>query len=881
MNYKKEKNGKKGEARTKNILLDHFIVHKIEPDIEGRDFMAELHENIASVNAIIQSKYFEGNNEVLIRKEYIVDEDGSKTEFFALLHSDNDNGEIRYFFTAQEIIDTWRPSNRKKGQKRIDYFVFKLNKRNRNDFNSFKGISKIEINRRIEEGIKRTDEIRNTKNIRHIKDGFKNPTRQIFENVNNDLYKQIKSYPIVDKLHTALYEFHDFRRIISWRLIAKIAFQENRHTSTYYRELALHTNNSEILNFFKNIKIEKTISINNPALFKETKGLKRKVKYILDTLQENLIFNVYGRDNDEAFSISIKSKYLCECISCCYENLNFHKSHQGMEKLENSTDLWDKMQQAYILFLLGNYEDAKRVYNNIERKAKEQNQPILFFFAKYNQKLLAFKTIENFYPDLGIIVDTLNVTEEKRTILNSVASDSLFNSYSKSVDEIYLKIKDFKQRYTINDTSISIIKLNATVSEFSNFFDGNWLLTSSSGTTDLLFEKMIECCIISYSMRTEYSNHLNSFNDFLVQVSVHYCNSNKLLDFFQRNNVRNLPYRTDKGYLKTALTNFFSKENVDFLYHEICYFNHRTKNPDLRRKVIRTFKNLCILITYLDTTIDGVHLLKEINYFIKKLDFGVHEVYTLAHPLLVKPNIFDSKDIIELINIIISRPDLYEGYLLSNCLHTLKDKDCVLDDSNKEIVDRLFDLSIENSRYGILKALPHIVSNDKAIELKTRIYCELESNFKHELFYRAVLSGNIEEPIEFISLYLKFFSPLKDKKELSLFYANSPYTGIGEPLRENLNNLVEVLLIINDETLLKEDIVREVTNRYPYYEFILNIDKFEKGDSFDKFWILENQSEIVLQRIAKNHDIGFVLKEELLKRHNKELSKIFIKYFSN
>ncbi len=69
MSYKQEKHGEKGEARTRNILLDHFILHKIIPDIEGRDFMVELHNNVSPVNAIIQSKYFENSNEVIIRKD--------------------------------------------------------------------------------------------------------------------------------------------------------------------------------------------------------------------------------------------------------------------------------------------------------------------------------------------------------------------------------------------------------------------------------------------------------------------------------------------------------------------------------------------------------------------------------------------------------------------------------------------------------------------------------------------------------------------------------------------------------------------------------------------------------------------------------------------
>jgi hypothetical protein len=881
MSYKQEKHGEKGEARTKNILLDQFILHKTIPDIEGRDFMAELHNNVSSNYAIIQSKYFENKNEVIIRKEYVIDEDGPKTDFFALLHSDNEQGEIRYFFSSQEIINSWRLSNRRKGSKRIDYYVFKLNKRDENKFDFFKGISKAEINRRIEEGIKKTDEIRNTKNIRQIKEGFKNPTRRISENINLELYERIKDLPTVDKLHIALNEFKDFRRILSWRLIDKIAFPENRHTSTFYKQFALHTNNTEIIGFFKNIDINIKISIKHQALFKGTEEPNKKVIRIIETLRENLIFNIYNSDNNEEFSTILKSENSCDCISCNFENLNFAKTFNSLNNQKTNSNLWDNMQYAYIWFMFGNYEKASELYSEIEKTAKQLNS-IIYFFIKYNQKILAFKNFEDNYPDLGVILDTLNISNEKNTILDSLVTNSLANSYAHSIDETYLKLKDFKQRYTINNTADAIRKLIASIAEYTNFFDGNWLVINASGESDLIFEKVIESCIISYSMKTEHSYHLNSFSDFLVQISVHHCNSNKLLGFFQRNDVRSIPYESETGYLQTALQNFFSKENVDFLYPEICYFESRTKNPDLRRKVSRTFHNLCILITYLDFKIEDYNLLKDVTYFIEKLDFSVNDLYTLAHPLLAKPIMFDANEIIGLIKVILPRRNLNEGYLLVNCLYTLRDKGYIFPESEEITVNSLQEIAIMNPRYGLIKALSGTISNEGRTKLNNKINAKLEEGFNHELFYQSIISGNLENPQQFIEAYLKFFDPISEKKEiLNIFYTNSPYTGIGEPSREHLNNLVEVFLSWNDNSLLQKQVIQDIINRYPYYNFIFNIDNFQKKNPFNKFWILENQSEIVLKRMAKNKEVKSLLKEALSKQYDKELSKIFMKYFTD
>lgn len=884
MSYKQEKHGEKGEARTRNILLDHFILHKIIPDVEGRDFMAELHNNISSVNAIIQSKYFENNNEVIIRKDYVQDEEGTKTDFFALLHTDDLNSnEITYFFSAQEIRGKWRLSNRKKGKKRIDYYIFKLNKRDIKKFEPFRRVPKVDINQRIENGIRQTDEFRNQKNIRLIKAKFKNPVQQVYENYNHELFNKIKNKHIVDKLFEALSELKDFRRIISWRLIDKISFRENRHTSTHYNQFALNTNHSEILSLFDNIDISNKVTIKNPSLFKGVTGANKKVESIIKILNENLIFKLGDQEKNTTIDILITHDKHCDCLGCKFDNLTYMQTYSSLHKnKEVSGDLWEWMQHAYTYFKFGEYEKAMELYVTIANKAKENKEQVLFFFAKYNQRLAAFKNFENSYPDLGIELDKLNISPEKKEILNSLTENILLNSYAKSIDELYLKIKDFKQRYSINDTANLINRLYAKVAEYSNFIDGNWLVLNNFEEAELLFEKVVESCIISYSMKTEHSYHLDAFDDFLVQLSIHHCNSNKLLGFFQRNDVRKLPYKSKRDYFSIAFSNFFSKENVDFLYPEINYFDNRTKNPDLRRRVNRIFKNLCILLTYLDTEFKNITLLENISYFIEKLDFNVNDVSILAYPLLAKPNLFTSNELLRLIKVLVSRENLYDGYLLTNCLYTLEEKKCVFPDSERETVNSIIEISIQKPRYGILKVLPSLLDKGKSNEYKMSIQNELKNKFNHELYYQSVISGNIVNPKLFIDSYLSFFSSISEKKEIpSIFYAKSPYTGIGEPLRENLNKLVEVILSINDSSLLRKQIIKDITAQYPYYNFILNLDSFNKEKSFDKFWILENQSEIVLNQIAKNKFIKTHLKEELVKQYHKGISTIFVKYFTD
>ena len=882
MSYKQEKHGKKGEARTIDILFDHFIVHHITPDIEGRDFMAELHNNVTPVNAIIQSKYFEYNNEVIIRKEYILDEEDVKTEFFALLHTDNEaSTPIRYFFTAKEIYENWRPSNRKKGKKYIDYFVFKLNKRDFNKFEPFKGKSNQEINKTIEEGILKTDEFRNQKNIRTIIEGFKNPTQQIFENSNKELFKRIQNKTIVDKLYEALTQFKEFRRIVSWRLVDKISFNKTHHTSTYYNQFTLSSNHSEIIEFFNNLEISDEIIIKKESVFYKTQNYNSKISEIIQILNENMVFNFKNLANNTSKYIRTEISNPCTCVSCSLDTLAFSKTILNLRKSSDTVDLWEQMKNASVWFKLSKYEKAKDLFLEISGKAKKSKEQVLFFFAKYNERLSAIKNFDISYPDLSIELDKLYLSGEKKEILKSVADYSLFNGYAKSIDEIYLKIKDYKQRNTINDTGQLINKLYAKIAEYLNFFEGNWLLINEFEESKVLFEKVVESGIISYSMETEFSNHLNHFDDFLVELALLHCDSNKLLGYFQRNHVKDLPYKTKTGYLQKAIDNLFSKENTDFLIEEICYINHRTNNPDLRRRINRLFDNICILLTYLNHSVDLDKFLENILYFIEKLDFNVHDISLLAHPFLSKPELFKESEIINLTRLLLSRDDLSEGYLLTNCLYTLKDKKVIINSDN-EFADQLIQHTIVKPQYGLLKALHEIFPKGYQQKLEQKIISELNGKFNHRLFYNAIVTHTLSSYKEYIDSYFNLFKKTSNNEDApSFFNNNSPYTGIGEPLRGNLNDLVEVLIAINNKELLKNPIVQDITDKFPYYKFVLNIEEFNQEDKLNAYWLLENQSDIVLNKLSKNKFVKKHLNSFLLTNHNERLSKIFIKYFTN
>lgn len=169
---KREENGVKGESRTLAILVDDFWVLKRSVDVGGADFLVQIpaenldelfdRNNKIQVFGIIQTKYFENNNQVKILSKYVECDKGlPRTEFFALLHStDKDGEDIHFFFTANEVQKEFYKDKTSK------HYCFSITQ-DRN-YTDFKNIKKKTILSRIKEGILSTEKERNVDLIKIV-----------------------------------------------------------------------------------------------------------------------------------------------------------------------------------------------------------------------------------------------------------------------------------------------------------------------------------------------------------------------------------------------------------------------------------------------------------------------------------------------------------------------------------------------------------------------------------------------------------------------------------------------------------------------------------------------------------------------------------------
>ena len=888
MENEQEFNRNQGESRTQSILSGGFLLEKRSVDIDGADLLASIRYdsndlnnfyNRIRVRARIQAKYFKNSNEVIIARRYVENEEGIRRDFFALLHSDDTQGQrITYFFTAHDIKNEFKLRIKKKNGEQ--YFVFRLTKNNQ--YESFKNIDFQIINRRIEVEIKNIEEYVNQKYFHDFSKEISNPTIKIYQDSNEVFFNEHKNKNVLDKLYQGVTYYHEFRRMTAWRIVDKISFRENPNTSTFYDQFTINTNNFEIINVLENIVINERVVVKNKMFFQKVENYENKLNEIIEILNKNGISRIHYLSRPKDYNILKKEVLLANSPNDLYYFLNFYGANKLAEgnKFTSNTS-WGNMESAFTFFMLGKYDQSKNVYLQIQNDSFKNQEFVVNFFATYNLRLIAFHNWEHEYPNLNYTLNNIVLSADKKEILKSLIDDSILRDYAKSIEENYYSIKGIKHGKVVQDTYDEIRKLYAKLWEYQNFIDGNLLLTNCKKEFEVLAEKVLEAAIISYSLKTEVSSHIRLFDDFLIVHAIHFCEPNNLFGFLQSNNVYGIDYQSERDFFTLCVQNFFSKNNIDYIRKEATYFDGKTKNPDFRRKIVRIFGNICILLAHLnfDKKLDG--FIPQVAYFLDKIDFSIHDLSFLALPIFDKPYLFSEQDLIRIIKIVIKKEKGGEGYLLTNCLLGLAEKEYCFDKRLKKLVSEIIILAVEYPQFEALKVLPKIVPNEELNVLKNHIFNALNTKFSSVLYYHSVIYDLLDNPLDFIDEYFKYIQTVIDRDFSNpLFNHISPYTGINKIKSGHLNRFVEIIFKINDHNFIKNEVVKNVMKVHPYYNFLLNLDSFKAGTEFSISWLLENQSPLLFKKIKENNNLLIMIKEQIKETKNKEIMMVYIHSFS-
>jgi len=874
-----EFNGYQGETRSSVILSKRFHIFKGSVDVQGIDLMVEIipetlyeleqSKKTIKVFGTVQCKYFQKNTALKIAMDYVEDFDGVHNNFFALIHTtDEDEKDHWYFFTAMEIKEKFSLTQDKKGEY---FYVFRITKKN--TFEQHRNMEHSTINDIITNAIKRTSEHRNQLFINQVESPWVKPNIES-KNYNKAFFESLKGRHAVDKIWLATHYFNDFRHILAWRMIEKLSFYNKISDYTSYNKFILKSTNQQIIDFFESISVENEVKITNKKFFNGVTKPLQKAKEIISKLNSSNVFT-FRSTGETRISIKLHHNKQCRCLMCQYENLNFIEAYQSTYdpnlKIENN---YDRLLVAYILFSLGMYDSAQQVLEEVLEKSIKMNESVLQFFTQYNLVITHRYKAHESPIDLYYELLKLPLNQEKKLILKSIGERTLMNDYRASVDELYLKIKDYKERVNNFSTAATLDTMRAKIIECYFFFKENRCFITDD--FDLLFEKYIESCCISYSMKIEYRTHMEAMGDFEIMIMLLYCEPNKLLGFFQRNNISKMAYQSNgDNHFIESLKNFFSKPNIDFINQQIKYVENRTANPDLRRKAINIYTRACYLLAYLDTEIPQ-EIIDSFIEFISTMDLTMDEFSPFAHPLLGKPHYFSVENLFAIIEVIIKRKD-YQSYLLTNVLHAIEDKNFIFDE--KDILfTEIAIISIKHPESHIIQPFVKLLNTTSSHKYKSLLEQQLTSEFSISLYTEAILNDALDNPLRFIKKYSLELESLINKRNVNFMDNYNAVTGLSNYKHEYLVEFT-ILYLTFGSINFNSDFVDQVKVIHPYYNFLLNLDEFTIEDTFDINWLKISDDSRILKKITNNITLNKIIKEQVKYINDKKTLKIFATYF--
>lgn len=883
-------NGVIGEERTKSILSNEFVVITRSIDYDGvdcevipQDDNMDWYERI-KIRGRIQAKFFENKNQVKIAEDYVSNDEGVRTEFFAFLHTNNtDDDEIYYFFTAEDIAKTFTLTN-------DGYFTFRLTKKHEKSFSKYlykngDGASKKKVASIIKEGIRKTEEFSNQKYLQKVEDKYKQKISSTID-YNKQLFEDIKNEHILDKIYLALSKYDYFNTMISGRVVNKLSFlgSQGERTTTYYDKSRIHTGNKDIIEFFDSIDTSTGVKIINPSFFEKTENTQYKIEKIVHTLNKNLIQIL-----ESSFPNDIRAFYIYD-RHYSYKETYIHLFNdlciaQAFEQINpiNNQEIWKAMMEIYhSYYWLGDNEKILENIKEIGKKAKRQKNNVAYFISLVNARNCDMWNLYKYRDlDLEVELNTLILSDEDRVILRNIASGKYLNDCLTLINDNYLDIKELQQMSIVNDTDHLTDKIYYKCLEFMNFIEGNGIFITEMKSFKSLINKVIESHIISYSMTTEYSEQSKGFNYNLLIWTIKYCEPRELITFFQRNEVRYIPLTCKNVSVDSLLDNFFSEENIRLYNEGVFSYGNEKEHSVFKRKFIKTFENLCILLAYIEMDININILSEKIIVFIKNINIKPYSISYLGHLLVKKAEKLSQEDMIMWFNGIKDIQGIENEYILNICLSVMSYNKFVIPVSEFDIINKIRYMIFEKMNYIDLSLVFNVLPSEKeklAIELINKI----ETNFSSEIYYDLVINGYLQDNQQLFNKYLKVYENRIEVNIRNQRYSldfNSAYTNIARGVKHYIENIIEILLITNNSIFYKKDVIERISKLHPYYNFLINRDT-SLPNNFRVEWILEFDSEIIMKELSKIEEVKKLIQDKLKLKYDKKLSKIYIRYFS-
>jgi hypothetical protein len=384
------------------------------------------------------------------------------------------------------------------------------------------------------------------------------------------IYEKETPSSIVDQLIQALDRYYDQLPFIPIHILTRVApfkIIKEKSSYVYNSSFALHTNNEELINLLESISIEESkISIAEPYL-SETADAEKKVYSALRKLNNNLIFDIYCRDNNKEKDIRLKENRVCYCARCTYNRFEFsHSLSQVHEKSDHSTE---KIKQAFVQYKFGNFSQALKGFYSLYEYANANNKPLFGFVCLYNLKRLQHYIRGHFRKtdeSIEKIFQVLESTSLDRYILTHssepafirenmkwINETSFYNEAHTNITNVVEKISEHYDSQLAGGWSSNshLAILISSFAEIEIFLENNCVIYSDYSEFVNLFNWYLRGLFMSHSFSERQDSRLDYFDDYLLLKIVTHGQADKIIKLFNKYHLSSLRYKASLAGDKT------------------------------------------------------------------------------------------------------------------------------------------------------------------------------------------------------------------------------------------------------------------------------------------------------------------------------------------
>lgn len=605
-----------------------------------------------------------------------------------------------------------------------------------------------------------------------------------------------------------------------------------------------------------------------------------------------------NKDSGINFDLDFSEKTACTCINCQYRSLDFCKMITYLDSRDGKKEA-ETLDVAYGHYLLAtdNYRKAYRIYKNIENDSKGNDKRFIeYFLTKRN--LLHLQHL--FFDDpeyaeykkesRGIDLDRilsdeidLFVDEDVRKILLEIKEDKVFTTSIGKSAVLLKEIKDVKSLYDRGGKMLACPNyLNNLSEEYLQVFGHihkNCIIQDVYSTYADLVATVFQGLV--YSFQTKGTG-VETFTDFYLIEAVLYLAPDKLKEILA--DVEVLPMKEDyrKKFTDKALAYFqssfhdgiFGDPRRDELI-EKQLLNHR-----FRDKYTNVFSNLCILLARMSYTSEEFEPVASAMVKFLKVEqvMAWWDIKKFGELIKKRGELFSSAQLLELLALATSSHRYNNNKystLIPNVSVALRKFYPHVTVENLQLVKRaVLNCHSDEHRadFTPLIDLWHILTETNKNYLSQAFEEYLDANFSDHL-YEQLLKNKVI-PYNRKDYLAKFAEQINRTKGIG-------YTGMVNGIAEFNDFVCYNFLLVPYILDLSFDLAefKLLTTLSPFERWLANPVDFDYQD-FKAEWLKAARSTYILNRLKGNENIRLAIAEELKANFDKQLAKVYFKYFA-